>query len=200
MESPTSQPPPAGPGETDHPSSSLAIGERVAPERRGGLIVPVPVAEATIGSSQEPFVPVWAAGMPAHVTLLFPFFRLDQLDVADLADLSALFAATPSIRATFSEVGQFPDVVYLAPEPRAWFISLTEVLSSRFGLLPYDGQHPSIVPHLTVARHADPVVLAHIAASLKRHLPIETDVNEVWLMEEAADGHWDRAATFPLRE
>lgn len=169
------------------------------PERRGGLIVPVPEAQATVQPWPEPCVPVWNDGMPAHVTLLFPFPRLDQLDGASLADLTALFAATPAIRATFAEVGQFPDIVYLAPQPREWFLRLTEALSDRFGLLPYGGIHPSVVPHLTVARHPDPTVLAGIAASLVRHLPIETNVSEVWLMEEAADGRWHRTATFPLR-
>ena len=92
--------------------------------------MPVLEAEATIRPSRGEYVPVWADGMPAHVTLLFPFPRLDQLDAAGLADLTALFAATPSIRATFAAVGQFPpDVVYLAPEPRDWFVGLTEALS-----------------------------------------------------------------------
>jgi 2'-5' RNA ligase len=168
-------------------------------ERRGGLIVPVLEAEAAIRPPQAEYVPVWADGMPAHVTLLFPFPRLDQLDAAGRADLASLFAATPSLRVTFTEVGQFPpDVVYLAPEPRDWFIVLTEALSHRFGLLPYGGIFEEIVPHLTVARHPNPAVLAEIATSLVRHLPLETEVREVWLMEEAADGHWDRAATFPL--
>ena len=94
-------------------------------ERRGGLIVPVLEAEAAIQPSPAEYVPVWADGMPAHVTLLFPFPCMDQLDAAGLADLTALFAAAPAIRATFSEVGQFPDVVYLAPEPRDWFVVLT---------------------------------------------------------------------------
>ena len=43
-------------------------------------------------------------------------------------------------------------------------------------------------------------MLARIAASLTQHLPIVSEVREVWLMEEAADGHWDRAATFALGE
>ena len=169
-------------------------------ERRGGLIVAIPEAEAAIRPSEAEYVPVWADGMPAHVTLLFPFLRMDQLDAAGRADLASLFAAAPPIRATFSEVGQFaPDVVYLAPEPRDWFVVLTQALSDRFGLLPYGGIHPSIVPHLTVARHPDPAVLAEITVSLVRHLPIHTDVREVWLMEEdVRDGHWERAATFPL--
>jgi 2'-5' RNA ligase len=165
---------------------------------RGGLIVPVTVAERTIQPDPLECVPIWSDGMPAHVTLLFPFPRWDQLDAAGLADVQALFSATPPIRATFSEIGRFPDVAYLAPEPRDWFVRLTEALSRRFGLLPYGGLHPTIVPHLTVARHPDPAALGRIATTLERFLPIETDVREVWLMEEDADGHWVHAATFPL--
>ena len=178
------------------PPPCAGVGEHT--ERRGGLIVPVREAESAIQPSREEYVPVWADGMPAHVTLLFPFPRLDQLDAAGRADLTSLFAAAPSIRVTFAEVGRFPDIVYLAPEPSDWFVVLTEALSSRFGLLPYGGIHGSIVPHLTVARHPDPAVLAEMTASLVKHLPIESEVREVWLMEEAADGHWVHAATFPL--
>src|SRR5688572_16218805 len=139
---------------------TVVAGAGAGAERRGGLIVPVREAQVTIQPSPEQYVPVWADGMPAHVTLLFPFLRMDQLDAAGRADLAALFAATPSIRVTFTEVGQFsPDVVYLAPEPRDWFVVLTEALSDRFGLLPYGGVHRSIVPHLTIARHPDPAVL-----------------------------------------
>lgn len=183
---PTPQPPPPCEGE----------GELAA--RRGGLIVPVLEAEARIQPSPAEFVPIWSDGMPAHVTLLFPFLRLDQLDAAGLTDLTALFTGTPSIRATFAAIGQFPEFVYLAPEPRAWFVRLTEALSARFGLKPYGGIYADIMPHLTVARHADPAVQARVAATLARFLPFEADVREVWLMEETADGRWDRAATFAV--
>ena len=70
--------------------------------------------------------------------------------------------------------------------------------NSPFEGMPFGGIFEEIVPYLTVARHPNPAVLAEIATSLVRHLPLETEVREVWLMEEAADGHWDRAATFPL--
>jgi 2'-5' RNA ligase len=168
------------------------------PTRRGGLIVPVPEAEAKVVPWMERYLPIWKLGVPAHVTLLFPFLTLDHLDAATLAELTALFAGTAAIEVTFSEVGRFPDVLYLAPEPKGWFIGLTERLSARFGLLPYGGQHAEVVPHLTVARHADPAVQATIAAELGQVLPIATTVHEVLLVEEESDGHWRRAARFPL--
>ena len=131
---------------------TTATGANAVQERRGGLIVPVPEAEATLLPAPGAFVPIWSGGMPAHVTLLFPFPRLEHLDAAGLADLTALFAGARPIRATFAAVGHFQEVVYLAPEPRDWFISMTQALSARFGLLPYGGLYPAIVPHLTVAR------------------------------------------------
>jgi 2'-5' RNA ligase len=166
--------------------------------RRGGLIVPVPVAQAKVEPWMERHLPIWKLGVPAHVTLLFPFPTVDQLGADVQAELARLFAETPATEVTFSEVGRFPEVVYLAPEPRAWFVGQTERLSTRFGLRPYGGQHAEIVPHLTVARHVDPTVLGQIAAELEQVLPIRTTVREVLLVEEEPDGHWRHAARFPL--
>jgi 2'-5' RNA ligase len=162
------------------------------------LIVPFLEVEPRIERLLERYLPVWSLGVPAHVTLLFPFPTSDDLDATALAALTGLFAATPAITARLVDVGQFPDVLYLAPEPRDWFVGLTETLSARFGLLPYGGQHAEIVPHLSVARQSDPAVRAEIARALRSLLPIETVVREVWLMDEEQDGHWHRAATFPL--
>ena len=176
----------------------MTASEPPPPERRGGLIVPVPEAEATVVPWLERYVPIWHFGVPAHVTLLLPFPSLTVLDASTFAELTALFATTPQVRVTFSEVGTFPDVVYLSPEPREWFLALTERLSRRFGLLPYDGLHRELIPHMTVARHSDPAVLAEIAASVARQLPIEAVAREVWLMEDLPDGRWHHSATFPL--
>lgn len=169
-----------------------------APGWRGGLIVPSPEAEAAVGPWLDTYLPAWHMGVPAHVTLLFPFLTLDGLDAAGLAYLQARFAGQRAFEATLSAVGQFPEVVYLTPEPRDWFKRQTEALSERFGMLPYGGVHDEIVPHLTVASHADSAVRAEIAGALERLLPIQTIVREVWLMEEERDGHWQLARRFPL--
>ena len=177
---------------------SSSSGEAPAAGWRGGLIVPVPEAEAAVGPWLDTYLPIWHLGVPAHVTLLFPFLTLDQVDPAGLAYLTALFAGQTAFEATFGAVGQFPEVVYLAPEPRAWFVRQTEALSKRFGMPPYGGIHDEIIPHLTVAHHPDATVRAEIAAALERLLPISTTVREVWLMEEERDGHWHLARRFPL--
>jgi 2'-5' RNA ligase len=177
---------------SDQPTASAA------PTRRGGLIVPVPEAEAVVQGWRARYAPDAALGVPAHVTLLFPFHTLAELDPASRADLQALFGGTPSMQVTFSSVGRFPEVVYLVPEPPSWFVALTKALSARFGMLPYGGIHQQIVPHLTVAQHSDQAVLAEVAQALPPLLPITTTVREVWLMEETAQGRWARTASFPL--
>jgi 2'-5' RNA ligase len=165
---------------------------------RGGIIVPVPEGEAIVRAWRERYDSVAALGVPAHITLLYPFLAADEVDADGRAFLTELFARTPAVRATLARVGRFPEVVYLAPEPAAWFSDLTEILSRRFGLLPYGGAYDSVVPHLTVAQHADSAVLDEVTEQVAPRLPIEISVGEVWLMEQRAEGHWQHRATFPL--
>jgi hypothetical protein len=129
---------------------------------------------------------------------LFPFPTVEALGPAGLATLTSLFATLTPIRASFADFGQFPDILYLRPEPRDWFTDLTRTLAEQFGLPPYGGLHPDIVPHLTVTRHPDPAVLGAVGQALRPALPITTEVREVWLVEEAPDGRWQRTAVFPL--
>ncbi|MGE3269929.1 MAG: 2'-5' RNA ligase family protein [Chloroflexota bacterium] len=171
--------------------------DRGSSARRGGLIVPVPEAEQVVQAWHARLHPSEQA-LPAHVTLLFPFLTLTEIDPANLAWLQAYFAGLPAVDVSFSTVGRFPDVVYLGPEPRNWFVRCTEALTARFGLLPYGGLHQEIVPHLTVARHADPQVCAEAAQALTQVLPITTRVNAAWLMEETEAGRWTHTATFPF--
>ncbi|MCC7371147.1 MAG: 2'-5' RNA ligase family protein [Chloroflexi bacterium] len=174
---------------------------RPAPPRRAGLIVPVPEAERLLQEWRSRLGPTTEADVPAHVTLMFPFLPLAALDAAALADLTALFQGMPGPTVTFASVGLFPDVVYLEPEPREWFVQATLALSARFGILPYSGLHgPTPTPHLTIARHADPAVLTTVARELEQALPIGSEAPKVWLVEEADALGWTHTATFSLGE
>jgi 2'-5' RNA ligase len=185
----SSEPPPADPSQDGQPSQE---GQSLT----GAIIVPVPEAESLVGDWRTQYDPSAVRGVPAHVTLLFPFLAADAVGEDGLAFLADLFATTPRPDARLVEVRQFPGVLYLAPEPANWFVALTNALSARFGLLPYGGVHENITPHLTIAQSAAPAILAEIAAQAAPALPITFAANEVWLMEQRDHGHWQHQVTF----
>ena len=80
------------------------------------LVVLVPAAEALVATPRRHHDPAAAVGVPAHVTVLYPF-RPDVDGDTD-AVVAALAASVPSFEVTFATVARFPGgVVYLAPDP-----------------------------------------------------------------------------------
>ena len=117
---------------------------------RSALIVAVPEA--------EPLVHEWrlrydnaSLGIPAHVTVIFPFVPAQEIGGQLIAELRELFAAQQAFSFTLARVGRFPEVAWLAPEPDEPFRRLTGLLASRYpDYPPYEGIHDDVVPHLTV--------------------------------------------------
>jgi 2'-5' RNA ligase len=139
-------------------------------------------------------------GIPAHVTLLFPFLPPDQIGDEVLSELRALFAATTPFEVGFRESRRWPRMVYLAPEPPEPFIGLTEEIVERWpDYPPYEGLHDSVIPHLTVA-YGDDALLAEVEADIGSALPIQAVVREATLLEEIEPdwGRWRTRAGFPL--
>jgi 2'-5' RNA ligase len=162
---------------------------------RTALIVVVPDAEPVVGKWRESYDSA-LHGVPAHVTLLFPFVPREQVDDALLAELSELFASQPAFSFSLSRVERFPDVTWLAPEPAEPFRRLTELILARYPAYPpYEGIHDEIIPHLTVA---DAAIGEEIDSALAPHLPIGAKANEVTLLVEDGSGRWRRARQFPL--
>jgi 2'-5' RNA ligase len=166
------------------------------------LVVFVPEAEALVASFRREHDPSAAAGVPAHVTVLYPFKAPCDLtkDVIDI--LRELFSRAPGFLASFAQVRRFPDTVYLAPEPLESFRRLTQLVVERFPETPpCGGEFKEVVPHLTVAQVADARELEGIAATFRRaaegHLPIASGVGEVVLMENRT-GSWQVRDRFSL--
>ena len=172
----------------------------LAEDLRATLVVPVPEAEALVGRWRQEYDPPAPFGIPAHITLLFPFRPVRWLGEEAVADLAAFFRAVHSSRFALTHVGRFPRIVYLAPEPAAPFVELTRQLSARFDLLPYGRADLGGTPHLTVARHDDPAFLDRVSDALTPSLPLPFTVREAWLMERDDAGYWHRAQTFPFGE
>jgi 2'-5' RNA ligase len=164
---------------------------------RSALIVEVPEA--------EPFVYEWrlrydnaSLGIPAHVTLIFPFVPAGELSAELSAELSELFGAQPAFLFSLPRVARFPEVAWLAPDPDDPFRRLTELLSTRYPRFPpYEGIHDEVIPHLTVG-HGDAAFQDEVEAALAPHLPIAASAREITLLVEDQSGLWRVGERFPL--
>lgn len=165
---------------------------------RTALLVPFPEAEP----ATTPWWPLWdppkAVGIPAHVTVIFPFLRASELSGADLTTLREIASSVPAFDVSFARVGRFPATVWLAPEPAAPFVELTRLVAERFpGIEPYGGEHDEIVPHLTVLSSHDAELLERAAKEVVAALPLAARATELWLMAERSHG-WTARAVLPL--
>jgi 2'-5' RNA ligase len=166
---------------------------------RSALIVTVPEA--------EPLVHEWrlrydsaAIGIPAHITLIFPFVPADELSPELSGELRELFGGQPAFSFSLPRVARFPEVAWLAPEPAEHFRHLTELLAARYPAFPpYEGIHDDVVPHLTVGR-GDAAFQDEVEAALTPHLPISAHAGEVTLIVEDESGRWRTGERFSLGE
>ena len=166
------------------------------------LVLRVPETELLVGPFRARLDPAAADGMPAHVTILWPFKPLGLLGDADLAALAQVCAGHAPLTIEFAEARRFPGVLYLAPEPAAPIRALVAAVVARFPEYPpYGGAFAEVVPHLTVAMVEDGQALEPIEAEFAQAaagwLPIRTVVTEVTLFENTT-GRWQPAATFAL--
>ncbi|MGW7316027.1 2'-5' RNA ligase family protein [Streptomyces sp. NPDC054854] len=163
-----------------------------------GLIIPIPEAEPTLRGWRERLDPSAEAGVPAHVTVLFPFLDASRLDPHVDSALADLVGRHRPFDLRFATSGRFPDVLYLVPEPDAPLHRLTRSIVERWPEAPpYGGRFTETVPHLTVAQGQDDTVLDVIEADLAGTLPFTSHVSTVELM--VYDGsRWQERASYPL--
>jgi hypothetical protein len=95
------------------------------PEPQSVLVVLVPAAEKLVARLRAAHDPAAAAGLPAHITTLFPFQPPAQVDGMTIEQLKVCFRACASF--DFDPVGikRFPGLIYLMPEPNAPLKDLT---------------------------------------------------------------------------
>ena len=165
------------------------------------LIVPVPQAEDLVGRFRDKYDSSAAVGVPAHVTLLYPFLAPASIRAGDLAALTTLFASTAPFDVSFARCARFePKVLYLEPEPAGDFLGLMHRLFERWPECPpYHGTIPRdlVRPHLTVSDSVTGDLLDRIEMAVAGRLPVRTRVTEAWLLE-SRDGRWSTRERFPL--
>lgn len=162
------------------------------------LVITVPEAEPVVGGWRERFDPMAADGIPAHLTVLYPFLRQDRIDQDVLGALAGLFGGHRAFDVSFRECGRFPGLLYLAPEPDGPIRALTRAVHGRWPEAPpYRGRFGDPAPHVTMTQGQDPAVLDTVEADVRDKLPFGAAVRSVQLV--AYDGTvWSSRADFPL--
>ena len=166
------------------------------------LVALVPEAESLVETFRNRYDPAAAIGVPAHVTILYPFKPPSEFTNDTMADLQELFATTPSFPVSFSETRRFPNVLYLAPNPAEPFQKLIKKIGVRFPETPpYGGAFAEVIPHLTIAQLDDDQRLNEIAADFnkaaKGKLPIRARIDTIALINNLG-GLWDVQTQFTL--
>jgi len=163
--------------------------------------VNVPEAEPYVGALREQFDPSAKLGVPAHITVLYPFMSPEQITETVLNRVRLALSSAVAFSFCLVKIDRFPTALYLAPEPAEPFIALTKGLVHQFpDRLPYSGQYDSIVPHLTVAQASEPehrLAEAQLASRLPPNTGIKALCAEVVLIENSS-GLWEHMHSFPL--
>lgn len=169
--------------------------------RESALIVPVPAAEPVVGPWRENLDPACEWGVPAHITVLYPFVPPAEIDQRVLDRLRQVLEAAPAFAFRLVAVEWFGDeVAWLRPEPKLAFLDLTDRIGQAWPEHPpYEGAHAEVIPHLTICQGADPDDMAAAAMAVDARLPIEAEAERIFLMAGTREtDSWTTVAEFPL--
>jgi hypothetical protein len=169
---------------------------------RSGLVVPVPEAEPVIGALRMRLDQNAALGVPAHVTVLFPFVPAADIDDGVLGAVADVVGPVPPFGYAFPRTDWFDDaVLWLAPADPGPFRELTARVVAAFPQHPpFDGAFGDVVvPHLTVGHGRPRPALAAAEQEVLPRLPVTGTASEVLLLAQTGPGgRWEQRASFPL--
>lgn len=168
------------------------------------LIVPVPVAEPIIAPWRRLFDPASNQGVPAHVTLLYPFLPPAEIDEGVLARLAEITRRFEPFPFTLTQTERYPGLLVLPPEPAAPFLALREALIEAWpAIVPYEGRYGLRPPmHVTVAwseafKAGGCPDFAPIERALAPMLPVSGRATEVTLEIKRGE-RWSQDLRLPL--
>jgi 2'-5' RNA ligase len=188
-------------------TTGASSGQESGRASESALLLLVPAAEPAVAKHRAALDASARHGVPAHLTVLYPFLPPGLIDDAVLASLGDLFAGVAAFRFTLDRVGWFgDDVVWLGPHDEAPVRALTELAFAAFpSCAPYGGQYADVVPHLTVGHLGGASALRAAGEAVGHRLPIDAAATKVTLMTGPPPGspgrppgRWRTVAEFAL--
>ena len=148
---------------------------------RCAVVIEFPALDGVLDPYRIRLDPSRALGVPAHVTLLYPFLPPQRLDESAWRLLGEAVSGVPPFDVVFSDTDWFGrDVLWLAPTPSEPLSELTARICAAFpALAPYGGGVDDPVPHLTIADRAGTADMEAADAAVKALLPLAARVGQV---------------------
>ena len=160
-----------------------------------GLVIPVPAADALLASVGTRYPGAVREGVPAHVSLLYPFVAAAELDERVTTALGELLVEQTPMRVRFAQCYRRDGFVALRPEPIEELKDLVSETRRRWpDVVPYEGIYEDVEPHLTVAMRCSEETAVTIEQEVTAELPISTELREAWLV--AFEGQWTLRGQF----
>jgi 2'-5' RNA ligase len=154
-----------------------------------------------VGRHRASLDPSAALGVPAHVTVCFPFVPASKLGTAELDRLGKLFAAVPAFEVRLDHTQWFgTSVLWVGPQDPGPFRDLTARVFTAFpDYPPYGGRFEDVVPHLTIGDNGPLEEMRRAEEQIAGRLPVADRVTAVALMAESSrGGPWRTLASIPL--
>ncbi|MCW2735627.1 2'-5' RNA ligase family protein [Nocardioides sp.] len=166
------------------------------------ILLCVPEAEPLVHEWRLEGDPSAAHGVPAHVTLLYPFLPAARVDDGVLAELGWFFRGIDSFPVSFTKVRRWEDagVVWIEPTSDA-LVQLTRALARRWPECPpYGGEIPAdeLIPHLTIVQTEDRALRQSAANAVSPGLPFHIVASSAALWQQDDAGAWAERASFPF--
>ena len=165
------------------------------------MVVTVPESEQLVGRWRNQFDQAATYGVPAHITILYPFAPPRMIDDETKTSLRELFASFEVFDFSLHEARRLSEhILYLAPSPEDPFDALTRAVFDLFPEYPpYEGRFTQVLAHLTVADRASLEQLDLIEADLSSGLPILSTARHVSLLAGRDEPQsWRVVEEFPL--
>jgi hypothetical protein len=149
-------------------------------EDQSVLAIPLPEAENVLSFVRSTYKGEMSpAGVPAHITLLYPWMEPKRISKKTLAELTSLFAGFPKFSLSL-KLGWFGrEVLLLIPHDPLPLIRLTKEIIHQWPEYPYyGGDYDDIEPHITLA-YGDESNLIDLAKDVASQLPLRADISSV---------------------
>ena len=165
---------------------------------RSAVIVPI-VPPARLASLRDAGDRMAAHGVPAHVTVLFPFLAVDALTPMARSTIARLAAKSPPFVARFSRVERRQEMVWLVPASQRPFLDLTDAVAALWpDYPPYEGVHERLIAHLTLVETTDRQTRDAAWAEAVEVGPFDVAVHEHTVITETESGNWRTRWRLPM--